>query len=73
MGAQRLNDKKRRQIEASTGLSIWRAWSNHNWWRIFVTNDHRHGYWHRGTGEWEFDDNPTHFTTCAERFPEETK
>lgn len=73
MGAQRLSEKSTRRIERSTGLSIWRAFSNDNTLRVFITNDHQHGVWNRLTEEWRFIEKPLHFTTCPERFPEDFK
>jgi hypothetical protein len=69
MGAQRLNDKSRRRIERSTGLTIWRAFSFENTMRVFITTDHRHGWWNRLTEEWGWIEKPTHFTSCHEQFP----
>ena len=72
MSAQRLSDKSRRRIERSTGLSIVRAWSHGGWGHriAFVTDDHRHGTWHKSTGEVQWDTRVLHYTSCHEMFPE---
>jgi hypothetical protein len=70
MSAQRLSDKSIRRIERSTGLPVVRAWAHGGYVFNFVTADHRHGAWDKKTGRWEFHDNPMHYTSCAEMFPE---
>lgn len=71
MSAQRLSDRSRRRIERSTGLAIRRAWAHGGYAFAFVTNDHRHGVWDKKTGEWQWDDDPLHYTSCREMFPED--
>lgn len=68
MSVQRLNDRSRRRIERSTGLDIRRAWANGGYTFMFVTADHRHGFWDKKTGEWDWDDEQVHFTSCRELF-----
>ncbi|USH45322.1 hypothetical protein SEA_RUTHIEJR_44 [Mycobacterium phage Ruthiejr] len=70
MSAQRLSDRSRRRIERSTGLAIVRAWAHGGYVFDFVTVDHRHGSWDKRTGEWQLDDDPTHYSSCRELFPE---
>lgn len=69
MSAQRLSARSIRRIERSTGLSIRRAWSWGGYRMEFVTADHRHGAWHRRTGEWCWIQSPMHYTSCDEMFP----
>jgi hypothetical protein len=72
MGAQRLSDRSVRRIARSTGLTVVRAWGHGDSVMSFVTDDHRHGWWHRRTGEWGWDDPDgvlLHFTSCEEMFP----
>lgn len=68
MSAQRLSAKSRRRIERSTGLDIVRAWAHGGYVFNFVTADHRHGAWDKRTGEWQFNDDAMHYTSCAELF-----
>ncbi|APD19175.1 hypothetical protein SEA_MITTI_43 [Mycobacterium phage Mitti] len=70
MSAQRLSDRSRRRIERSTGLAIVRAWAHGGYVFDFVTVDHQHGSWDKRTGEWQLDDDPTHYSSCAELFSE---
>lgn len=69
MSAQRLSEKSVRRIAASTGLTILRAWSHGGYTMNFVTDDHKHGTWNKPSGEWEFDKNPTHYSSCRDLFP----
>jgi hypothetical protein len=69
MSAQRLNDRSRRRIERSTGLEIVRAWAHGGYVFNFVTPEHRHGWWDKKTGEWGWDDDPVHYSSCTELFP----
>ena len=71
MSAQVLNDRSTRRIARSTGLNIARAWSNGGYTMGFVTADHQHGWWDKKTGEWEWDSEPMHYSSCRELFPEE--
>lgn len=68
MGAQRLSPKSTRRIERSIGEPVLRAWSHGGYWMAFVTPEHRHGWWHKRDGEVEWDDNPTHYSSCSEMF-----
>lgn len=68
MSAQRLSDRSRRRIERSTGLTILRAWGHGGYVFAFVTDDHRHGFWDMKTGDWEWQEPPTHYTSCEELF-----
>ncbi|MGW2533510.1 hypothetical protein ACWCTD_03370 [Streptomyces sp. NPDC001499] len=71
MSAQVLNPASTRRIARSTGLDIARAWSHGGYTMAFVTADHRHGLWDKKTGEWEFEQDPAHYTSCSELFPAE--
>jgi hypothetical protein len=66
MGHQRLGPKLTRRIARETGLDIARAWGNGGYWFSFVTTNHRHGWWHKKDGEWEWDPEPVHYTTCPQ-------
>jgi hypothetical protein len=69
LSAQRLNARSTRRIAASTGLEIVRAWGHGGYTHAFVTVDHRHGWWDKKTGQWAYEDDPMHYTSCAELFP----
>ena len=64
MGSQRLGPKLMRRIARETGQDVARAWGHGNYWFDFVTTDHRHGWWHKKDGAWEWDEAPTHYTSC---------
>jgi len=78
MGSNRLSERNTRALGQRLGLDLWRAWAgdheNGATSIEIVTTDHRHGWVRRRrSGElteprWET--RPTHYTTCAERFPE---
>ena len=68
MSAQRLSAKSIRRIERSTPQAIRRAWGHGGYEMGFVTPDHRHGWWDKKTGNWYWDDNPIHYTSCRELF-----
>lgn len=75
MSAQRLSARSTRRIARSTGLDVVRAWAHGGYTMAFVTADHRHGYWHKTTGEWRFaadDEALAHYVSCRELFPEPT-
>lgn len=68
MSAQRLNDKKTLKWGEALNLPIIRMWGYGGYTHAFVTEDHRHGWVDTKTGEHGFDDNPLHYTSCAELF-----
>jgi hypothetical protein len=70
VSAQQLSDRSRRRIERSTGLSIRRAWAHGGYTFAFVTDDHRHGWWDKKTGEWQWEVSPFHYTSCEDMFPD---
>lgn len=53
-----------RRIAHDTGQDVVRAWGFGGYYFDFVTRDHRHGWWHKKDGSWEWEDNPTHYSTC---------
>jgi len=62
-----LGDKARRRIERAIGEPVLRAWAHGGYVMDFVTPDHRHGSWHKVTGEWEWHKDPQiHYTSCRE-------
>jgi hypothetical protein len=65
VGTQVLSARSARRIERATGQVIVRAWGHGGYVFGFVTPDHRHGWWDRKTGEWGFDEDPFHYTSCA--------
>lgn len=69
MSAQILNDRSIRRITRSTGLDIALAWGHGSHVMAFVTTDHRHGWWDKKTGEWWWDEDPIHYTSCRSLFP----
>lgn len=69
MSASIVGAKLTRQIATSTGLDIVRAWGHGGYRFAFVTSDHRHGTWNKKTGEWQWDETPSHYTSCSELFP----
>lgn len=72
MSAQVLNARSTRRIARSTGLDIVRAWSWGGYTMAFVTADHRHGWWDKKTGEWEWETGQIfHYSSCRELFPKE--
>ena len=73
MSAQRLGEKGTRRIERATGVDILRAWANGGYVLSFVATAHRHGWFDKKTGEWGWDEKPSHYVSCAELFPEEMR
>ena len=71
MSAQILSPRSTRRISESTGQEVVRAWSHGGYTMAFVTADHRHGWWDKKTGEWGWDDDPVHYSSCAELFAPE--
>jgi hypothetical protein len=72
MSAQRLSDRSTRRIANATGLDVVRAWSHGGYSMAFVTADHRHGWWDKKTSNWEWDNEPIHYSSCAELFSAES-
>lgn len=71
MGAQVLSARSTRRIAKSTGQPVVRAWSHGGYVMGFVTADHRHGWWHRRDGDWDWDgeDEVIHYSSCEKLFP----
>ncbi len=72
MSAQNLSPRSVRRIARSTGISdIVHGWAHGGYVFAFVTASHRHGYWDKRTGEWDWEDDPSagHYSTCGERWP----
>lgn len=70
MAAQRLNARSTRRLGRITGLdNIIRGWGHGGYVHGFVTSDHRHGWADIRTGEWGYDEDPFHYTSCSEMFP----
>lgn len=64
-----------RAKSAATGKSISEVvrkaleeWTHGGYWMAFVTDDHRHGNWHKTTGEVEWDERVFHYSSCQEMF-----
>ena len=71
MGANPLSDKSIRRIARSTGLPVIYGYGWGGYWHAFVTEDHRHGVWHRTSHQWEWNNMTTVCSTsCRTRFPE---
>lgn len=66
MSAQRLSARSVRRIARATGLDVLHAWSHGGYVMAFVTRDHRHGYFDKKTGDWEFDPDARCYTSCRE-------
>jgi hypothetical protein len=64
MGSQRLSPRRTRRIARETGQDVVRAWGHGGYWFDFVTGDHRHGWWFKKDGTWEWESSPTHYDTC---------
>lgn len=69
MGAQILSPRSTHRIARSTGLKVVRAWGHGGYVMGFVTAAHEHGWWDKKTGEWGFEDDVVHYTSCATLFP----
>lgn len=75
MSLQGLGDRKVHSLEALTGYRIVRGYlnnsANHHVW-YFTTNDHRHGWYDKCTGEWAMVTNGSLCTSlCLDLFAEE--
>ncbi|MET7457698.1 hypothetical protein ACWEPZ_37820 [Streptomyces sp. NPDC004288] len=71
MSAQRLSPRSTRRIARTTNLDVVRAWSHGGYSMSFVTADHRHGWWDKKTGQWEWEADPVlHYSSCRDLFPE---
>lgn len=68
MSAQVLSPKSVARIERATGLTgeIRRGWANGGYVLSFVTHDHRHGLFDKKTGQWCWEEDPIHYTSCRE-------
>lgn len=81
MSVNLLGDSKRHRITAAIKLPVLRAWvlshSESGRWAYLTigwTKDHhyhRHAWFDRRTGEWDFAPNGAHNTSCHELFPGE--
>jgi hypothetical protein len=72
MSVQRLSDKKIRKYEKITGIPFKMMWTTSNSQHFqFVTTDHKHGTVHRRGSPVVFTNNPTHFNTCKDMFPDD--
>lgn len=69
MSAQILNDRKTRRWAEATGLPIVRMWGHGGYTHAFVTEDHCHGWLDTKTGEWGYDEDTIHYSSCRELFP----
>jgi len=69
MSAQVMNERSRRRVERWVGQPVVRCWSHGGYWYGFVTADHRHGAVNKISQKIEWDENPTHYTSCRELFP----
>lgn len=69
MGAQRLSDRKVQRIAESTGLDVICGWTHGGYIFSFVTTDHKHGVWNSKSGEWAWEPDAAHYTSCKELFP----
>ncbi len=72
MSAQVLNARSTRRLAALAGVELARAWAHGGTggWFAFATTDHRHGAVQRPTGEVQWHDEPMHYSSCHELFPE---
>lgn len=66
MSGQQLGPKSLRRIERAVGEPVRRGWSHGGYVFGFVTPDHRHGWWSKRDGSWGWNDDPIHYTSCAE-------
>jgi hypothetical protein len=66
-----LNARSLRRIERSIGEPVLRGWGHGGYVMGFVTPDHRHGWWDKKTGEfnWVRDDEVVHYTSCDLNWP----
>ena len=73
MGAQRLSARSARRLGRVTGLgeALIRGWGHGGYVHGFVTDNHRHGWVDIKTGEWGWEEDPIHYTSCGEMFPRE--
>lgn len=71
--SQRLGEKSITRLERAIGVDILRAWPQGRHLLAFVATAHRHGWFDKTTGEWGWQDNPRHYLSCTELFPEEMK
>jgi hypothetical protein len=70
MGASVVGKKLTSRVKRETGLDIVRVWGHGDYAFPFVTAAHEHGVWDKKTGAWEWQRNPTHYTSCRELFGE---
>jgi len=64
MGSQRLSPRSVRRIAKATGEEIAFAVGHGGMVHEFVTEGHRHGWFNIKSGEWGWDEDPLHFTSC---------
>ena len=70
MSAQQLSPRSIRRIERATGLKLRMAWSHGGYTMGFATEDHRHGWYDKKSGEWGFEEPTVHYSSCFRFWPE---
>jgi hypothetical protein len=64
MSAFMLSARSIRRVSRSVGFPVHAAWSHGDSWLAFVTPEHRHGLWHRRSGEYRWIATEIHYRDC---------